>query len=71
VTGNSRAAAAAACTVVLWASAFVAIRSADLLERLGSDEAPAAWARAAKAACNAALLRELHRRGQGDAGAGT
>jgi RNA polymerase sigma-70 factor, ECF subfamily len=44
---------------------------ADLLERLGSDEAPAAWARAAKAAGNAALQRELHRREQGDAGAGT
>ena len=43
---------------------------ADLLERLGSDEAPAAWERAAKAAGNAALQRELHRRGTPDAGAG-
>jgi len=43
---------------------------ADLLERLGSDEAPAAWERAAKAVGNAALQRELHRRGHPDAGAG-
>ena len=35
---------------------------ADLLERLGSDEAAAAWARAAQATCNTALQRELRRR---------
>ena len=44
---------------------------ADLLERLGSDEAAAAWARAAQAAGNTALQRELRRREQGDGEAGT
>jgi predicted RNA polymerase sigma factor len=43
----------------------------DLLERLGSDEAAAAWARAAQAAGNTALQRELRRREQGDGETGT
>ena len=38
---------------------------ADLLERLGSDEAAAAWARAAQAMGNTALQRELRRRTTG------
>jgi RNA polymerase sigma-70 factor (ECF subfamily) len=39
---------------------------ADLLERMGDrDEAAAAWARAAQAAGNTTLRRELHRRQAG------